>query len=189
MLSENRQQDLLNNESLMSKIMKNFDNDGITYRIRGDMNIKAQSRTSNSRKPKAKRPKRVGAHTISNLTRTIEDYKRVLSNPKGFDLINRRLSKYGLLKEMYSIIIRESFHAFKVGDENFYNILNMFRELFPNINYFSMPDSELFKEQIKALNDTEIECLQQEAIKYFIENPNYPIIFIYSLYKFGGKGR
>lgn len=185
MLSEKHQQNLLKNESLMSKVLKNFDNDGITFRIRGNKNIKINSSAGISRKPKAKRPRRVGAHTISNLTRTIEDYKRVLSNPKGLDLINSRLLKYGLLKEMYSTTIRESFHAFKLGDEDFYNILKMFGVLFPNVDITSLPDRKLFQEQIKALNDTDIENLQQEVVIYLVENPHYPIVFIYSLYKFG----
>lgn len=90
---------------------------GDTLRIRGDKNVKAQSSTDISRKPKAKRPRRVGAHTITKLTKTVEDYRRVLSNPKAIDFINCRLLKYGLLKEMYSTIIRESFHAFRVRDK------------------------------------------------------------------------
>ena len=64
---------------------------------------------------------------------------------------------------MYSTIIKESFNAFKVGDENFYNNLKMFRELFPNINYTSMSDSKLFEERIKALSDTELENLQRSG--------------------------
>jgi hypothetical protein len=189
MLYEKHQHDLLKNESLMSKVLKNFDNDGITFRIRGDKNIQINLSAGISRKPKAKRPRRVGAHTISNLTRTIEDYKRVLSNPKGLDLINSRLLKYGLLREMYSAIIRESFHAFNVGDENFYNILKMFGVLFPNVDITSLPDRKLFQEQIKALSDTDTKNLQHEAVTYLVENPHYPILFIYSLYKFGNKSR
>lgn len=186
MLSEEHQQALLHNESLMSKVLKNFEYDVIS-RIKGDKDIKAQSSTGISRKPKAKRPRRVGAHTISKLTRTVEDYTRILSNPKAIDLINRRLLNYGLLRETYSTIIRESFHAFKKADENFYNNLKMFKGLFPNINDDSMPDSKLFQERIKALSDTEMENLQQEVLTYFVENPNYPVFFIFSLYKFGIK--
>ncbi|MGC1134088.1 MAG: hypothetical protein WA941_14785 [Nitrososphaeraceae archaeon] len=185
MLSEKHQQDLLKNESLMSKVLKNFDNNGVTFRIRGDKNIKTQLSTNNSRKPKAKRPRRVGTHTISKLTRTVENYKRVLSNPKGLDLINCRLLKYGLLSKTYSTIIRESFYAFKEGDENFYNNLKMFKVLFPNIDDDSMLDSKLFQERIKALSEAELENLQQQVTTYFVENPNYPVFFIFSLYKFG----
>lgn len=189
MLSEKYQQDLLRNESLMSKVLKNFDNVGVTLRIRGDKDIKAQSPTDISKKPKAKRPKRVGTHTISKLTGTVEDYKRVLSNPKALDLNNYKLLKYGLLKKTYSTIIKESFQAFKVGDEDFYNNLKMFRVLFPNVDITSLPDPKLFQARIKALSDTDMENLQQEAVKYLVENPYYPIFFIYSLYKFGNKSR
>ena len=187
MLSEKHQRDLLKSESLMSKVLKKFDNGDITIRIRGDKDIKEQSPAGNSRKPKTKMLRRVGTHTISKLTKPIENYKRILSNPKALNLINCRLLKYGSLKETYSTIVKESFQAFKVGDENFYNNLKMFRELFPNINYASMPDSKLFEERIKALSDTELENLQNQAIIYFVENPHYPIFFIYSLYKFGNK--
>jgi len=118
----------------------------------------------------------------------VEDYKRVLSNPNALDLINRRLLKYGLLKKAFSTIIRESFYAFKVGDEDFYNILKMFGSLFPNAGVTFLPDPKLFQEQFKALSDTEIENLQQQAIAYFVDNPRYPIFFIFSLYKFGNRG-
>jgi hypothetical protein len=183
MLSEKHQQDLLRNESLMSKVRKKFDNDGITFRIRGDKNIRAQLSIDTSRKPKAKRPRRVGTHTISKLVSTVEDYKRVLSNPKALELINCRLLKYPLLKETYSTIVRESFYAFKVGDQDFYNNLKMFRELFPTIDDDPISYSKLFQEQIRALSDTEMENLQQQTITYLIDNPHYPVIFIYSLYK------
>lgn len=183
LLSEKHQKDLLKNESLMSKVQKNFDDDGVTFRIRGNNNIKAQLPTGTSKKPKAKMLRRVGAHTISKLTRTVEDYKRVLSNPNALDLINCTLLKYPLLKETYSAIIRESFHAFKVGDEDLYNNLKMFRELFPNIDDDPISYSKLFQEKIRVLSDTEMENLQQQAITYLIDNPYYPIFFIYSLYK------
>ncbi|MGC1134230.1 MAG: hypothetical protein WA941_15495 [Nitrososphaeraceae archaeon] len=186
MLSEEHQQDLLYNESLMSKVLKNFENDDVISRIGWDKDINSQSSTGTSRKPKAKRLKRKGPHTISKLTKTVEDYKRVLTNPNALDLINRRLLKYGLLKEMYSTIIRESFHVFKVGDKDFYDNLKIFRELFPNVDSTSLPDPK-FQEQFKALSDTEREYLQQQTINHFIDNPYYPIFFIYSLYKFGNK--
>jgi hypothetical protein len=187
MLSEEHQQALRYNDSLMSKVLKNFENDDVISRIEWDKDINAQSSTDIPRKPKAKRLRRKGPHTISKLTKTVEDYKRVLSNPKAIDYINCRLLKYSPLKKMYSTIIRESFRAFKVGHEDFYNNLKMFRVLFPNIDDDLISYSKKFQERIITLSDTKLEKLQQQIITYLVENPHYPIFFIYSLYKSGNK--
>jgi hypothetical protein len=185
MLSEDRQQALLSNESLMSKVLKNFDDDGIIVRIRGDKNIKTESSKSIQRKPKVGKPRRVGPHIISKMTRTVEDYKRILSNSKALNLINLKLSKYGLLEKAYSSIIRESFRAFKIGDENFYNNLKMFGILFPEVNDRSMPDSKIFQEKIQSLSNEEFENLREQVMAHLVINPRYPVFFIFSLYKFG----
>jgi len=71
--------------------------------------------------------------------------------------------------------------------KDFYDNLGMFRDLFPNVDITSLPDPKLFQKQIKALSGTEMENLQQQAIAHFIDNPHYPIFFIYSLYKFGNE--
>jgi hypothetical protein len=185
MLSEDRQRALLTNESMMSKVLKNFDDDGITLKIKGDKDIKAQSPRSVKRKPKVGKPRRVGPHIISKLTTTVEDYKRILSNSKALGLISRKLLNYGLLGEVYSKIIKESFHAFQNGDENFYNYLNMFKSLFPNVADTS---PKLFQVRIKQLTEAKMENLQKEAIAHLVENPSYPLFFIFSLYKFGNHG-
>ena len=183
MLSEDRQQALLTNESMMSKVLKNFEDDGITLKIRGDKDIKLQSPRSIQRKRKVGKPRRVGPHIVSKLTTTVEDYKRILSNSKATDLINRRMLNYGLLREVYSKIIKESFHAFQNGDESFYKSLDMFKSLFPEHDEL-MPDSKLFHEQMRLLTNEEIENLQDQAMTHLIENQSYPIFFIFSLYKF-----
>jgi len=188
MLSEDRQRALLTNESMMSKVLKNFDDDGITLKIKGDKDIKAQSPRSVKRKPKVGKPRRVGPHIISKLTTTVEDYKRILSNSKALGLINRKLLNYGLLGEVYSKIIKESFHAFQNGDENFYNYLNMFKSLFPNVADTSLLDPKLFQVRIKQLTEAKMENLQKEAIAHLVENPSYPVFFIFSLYKLGNYG-
>ena len=184
MLCEKQQQDLLNNESLMSKVLKNFENNGVIFRVRGDQDIKAQSSTNISKKPKDRRPRRIGVHNISKFTRTVEDYKLALSNPKALEFINYRLVKYGLLSETYSTIFKESFQAFKKGDESFFKNLEMFKVLFQGVDFDLMPDSKTFQALIKSLSDTEMESLRQQFLTYYIKNPNYPIFFIFSLYKF-----
>jgi hypothetical protein len=188
MLSEEDQQVLLHNESLISKVLKNFENDDVISRLRWDKDINTQSSTATSRKPKAKRLRRRGLHTISKLTKTVEDYRKVLSNPKALDFINCKLLKYGSLREVYSTIIRESFHAFKVGDEGFYNILKMFGTLFPNVDITSLPDPKVFQELFESLNQEEKESLQKQAMAYLLGNPSYPVFFIFSLYKLAKYG-
>ena len=186
MLSEDHQQDLLTNESMMSKVLKNFEDDGITFKIRGDKDIKIQSPRSIQRRRKVGKPRRVGPHIVSKLTTTVEDYKMILSNSKATDLINRRMLNYGLLREAYSKIIKESFHAFQKGDENFCKNLDMLKPLFPEHDE-SMPDAKLFQEQMRLLTNEELENLQDQALVHLIENQSYPILFIFSLYKFGRK--
>lgn len=184
MLCEKQQQDLLNNESLMSKVLKNFEND-VIFKIRGDQEIKAQQPTNISRKTKVKRLRRPGVHIITRLTRTVEDYKLVLSNPKALSHINSTLLKYGLLRETYSKIFRESFQAFKRADGSFFNNLEMYKGLFQGVNDNLIPDSKTFQALINSLSETEMESLQQQFIAYYMNNPNYPLFFIFSLYKFG----
>lgn len=183
MLSEGHQQHLLHNESLMSKVLKNFENDGVIFKIKEKKNIKLQSPKSIKRKPKVGKPRHVGPYIVSKLTRSVEDYKRILTNPRALDLINNKLSKHKLLGKMYSTIIREAFNAFENGDENFYNALKMFKAIFTDVDDTSLPDPKLFQEQIKLLSEGDKENLAQQTKAHFLENPNYPIFFIFSLYK------
>jgi hypothetical protein len=89
-----------------------------------NISAELQSPKSIKRKPKVGKPRRVEPYIVSKLTRSVEDYKRILSNPRTLDLINNKLLKHKLLGKMYSTIIREAFSAFEKGDESFYNALN-----------------------------------------------------------------
>jgi hypothetical protein len=126
----------------------------------------------------------MGPFIISKLKPTIEEYRQILSDPKAVELVNRTLLKDGLLREVYSTIVRGSFHAFTKGDESFYNALEKFKILFPNVDNTSLPEPKLFQERFKSLSEGEMESLQEKTITHFVKNPSFPIFFIFSLSKF-----
>lgn len=185
MLSEERQRGFLNNESVMSKVLKNFERNGVIFKIKGKKEIKAQSPRSLRRKLKTGRPRRVGHPIISKLTKAVEDYKRILSNPKALGIINHNLLKYRLVEKTYSEMIQEVFDAFKKGDKKFFNALKMYRTSFPNIDDGSLPDPELFQKRINSLSDAELKSFQQQTVNHFLKNPSTSIFFIFSLSKLG----
>jgi hypothetical protein len=189
MLSEEHQQAFQKNDSVMSKVLKLFEDGGIIFKVRGKDMVKKKSPESIARRVKGSKPRRVkgskprraGPFIISKLKPTIEEYKQILSDPRAVELVNQTLSKDGVLREAYPTIIRESFHALKEGDESFYNALEKFN---PNIDSTSLPTPKLFQEQFKSLSEGEMESLQKETITHFVKNPSFPIFFIFSLSKF-----
>ena len=109
----------LNRLSTRSKLLKEFENRGISFSIKGKKKIKQESPKSISRKPNVGKAKarHEGYPIVYKLTGTIQKYKEILSNPQCVAIINNRLQKYCKLEKTYDLITKQAFYAFKKGDE------------------------------------------------------------------------
>lgn len=171
----------------LTKVLNEFVNVGILEPIKTKKEIKNKSPKSISRKPKAGEGRRVGYPIIYKLEGTIEDYKKILSNPQAVSLIHERLLKHGILREAYDLFSKNVFYVFKKGDKKLYDFLKMFSELFPNIDRNTIPDSDLFQQAINLAGEEELEELRKVMVRYLLENPYASIFFIFSLSKFKGN--
>ncbi len=91
----------LKRPSTLSNLLKEFENWGIFSSIKGKKKIKQESPKSLERKPKVGRARRQGYPIVYELTGTVQEYKKILSNPQCVYVINNRLQKYGILEAAY----------------------------------------------------------------------------------------
>ena len=180
-LSKGSKDVFLENPSTLAKVLKEFEDGNILFRIEGKKNIKRQSPKSIRRKPKAGEARRQGFHIVRKVTNTVEDYERILSNPDAIGLINKNLLKYGKLREVYELLSRDTFDLFKRADTEFYNSLPMFGEPFPEINSDATPYPELFQKAFKSAGQNELELHRKEFVNRLLENPLSGLIFVFSL--------
>ena len=132
--------------------------------------------------PLAKRVKSVYCYS-GRKNRTVEEYKKILSNPQALDLINNNLIKYGKLEKAYNLIVDNAFSLFKRGDEQTYNFLHTFKVSFPNVDTNAMPNPKLFQEAINSMGEHELEELRKQGVRFLLENPSTGVFFIFSLSK------
>ena len=102
-LYKKSQEDFLANSSNLSKVLKEVEDVEIIFSIIGKKKIKEQSPKSIPRKSKAgmyQEERLEGPPVVKKLTGTVEDYKKILSNPQALDSINNNLIKYGKLEHM-----------------------------------------------------------------------------------------
>ena len=159
------------NQSTLSKVLKEFEDANIHFRIEGKKNIKHQSPNSIRRKPKAGEARRQGFHIVRKVTSTVDDYERILSNPDAVSLINKNLLEYGKLREVYELLSRDAFDLFKMADTAFYNSLLMFGEPFPEINTKAIPNPQSFQKAFKSARQDELEYYRKEFVNHLLENP------------------
>ena len=171
----------LEDQSTLSQILKEFEDEHIFFRIEGKKNIKNKSPKSIRRKPKDGEARRQGHHIVRKVTSTVEDYERILSNPNAVSLINKNLLEYGKLREVCELLSKDAFDVFKKADTEFYNLLTRFGELFPEINTDAIPNPQQFQEAIKPVGQDELEQMRKEFVSYLIENPLGGLFFIFSL--------
>jgi hypothetical protein len=150
----------LQNESTLSKVLREFEDAHIFFRIKGKKEIKQKSPKSIRRKPKAGEARREGYPLVHSVTSTIKDYERILSSPNAVSLINSKLLKYGKLGEVYELLSKDAFDVFKEADLGFYNLLPVFGEIFPEINTDSMPNPQQFQEAIKSVGQDSLDQLK-----------------------------
>jgi hypothetical protein len=161
----------LGNQSTLANISKEFEDANILFRIEGKKNIKHQSPKSIPRGLKAREAKRQGYHIVRKVTSTVEDYEKILSNPNSLSLINKNLKKYGKLKDVYELFSKDAFELLKKADPEFYNILPVFGQVFPEIKTDAMPDPQIFQEAIKSVGEDDFEQLRKEFVNLLMENP------------------
>ena len=176
----------LNRLSTRSKLLKEFENRGIFSSIKGKKKIKQESPKSVERKPKVGKARREGYPVVYQLTGTVQEYKKILSNPQCVHVINNRLQKYGILEKAYDLISKYAFYIFKKGDEKMYDFLQTFKVLFPKLDPNVVPDSKVFREQINALGEKELEKLRKELVQHLLKTPSSSVILIFSLTKLAG---
>jgi hypothetical protein len=173
----------LNRPSTRSKLLKEFENRGIFSSIRGRKRIKQESPQSIERKPKAGKARREGYPIVYKLTGSVKAYREILSNPQCIGIINNRLRKYGILEKTYDLISKQAFYVFKTGDEKMYDFLQTFKAMFPKLDPNVMPNSKVFREQINALGEKELEKLRKELVQHLLETPSSSVLLIFSLTK------
>jgi hypothetical protein len=181
MLLQGSKDVFLENQSTLSQILKEFEDEHIFFRIEGKRNIKHQSPQSIKRKPKDGEARRQGYHIVRKVTSTVEDYERILSNPDAVSLINKNLLEYGKLREVCELLSKDAFDVFKKADTEFYNFLTRFGELFPEINTDAIPNPQQFQEAIKSVGQDELEQMRKEFVSDLLENPLGGFFFIFSL--------
>ena len=177
----------LKRPSTQSNLLKEFENWGIFSSIKGKKKIKQESPKSLERKPKVGRARRQGYPIVYELTGTVQEYKKILSNPQCVYVINNRLQKYGILEAAYDLISKHAFYIFKTGDEKMYDFLQTFKVMFPKLDPNAVPDSKAFKEQINAFGKKELEKLRKELVQHLLKTPNSSVILIFSLTKLAGS--
>jgi hypothetical protein len=143
----------LENESTLSKVLKEFDDVHIFSRIKGKKEIKQKSPKSIRRKPKSTEAKHQGYPIVRKVTNTVEQYEKILSNPKAVNLINRNLLKYGKLKKVYELISDDVFNIFRRAGPEFYNFLLIFGEIFPEIDTKMISNPQLFRDAINSVSE------------------------------------
>ena len=109
----------LNRLSTRSKLLKEFEDQGIISSIKGKKKIKQESPKSISKKPNVGKAKarREGYPIVYILIGTVQEYEKILSNPQCIDVINNRLRKHGILEKAYDLISKHAFYIFKTGDD------------------------------------------------------------------------
>ena len=170
-LKESRET-FLNRRSTRSKLLKEFESRGIFSSVIGKENIKRESTKNVGRKPKEEWVRLEGYPIEYKLTGTVQEYKKILSNPQCVYIINDTLRKYGILEKAYDLISKQAFHFFKTGDEKEYNFLQTFKAMFPELDPNVVPDSNTFREQINALGEKELEKLRKELVQHLLKTPN-----------------
>jgi hypothetical protein len=171
----------LENESTLSKVLKEFEDANIFSRIKGKKEIKQKSPKSIRRKPKAGEARRHGYPIIHSVTNTIKDYERVLSNPNAVSLINSKLLKYGKLREVYELLFKDAIDTFKKAGPEFYNFLLIFGEIFPEIKTDTVYNPQQFQDAINSVGQDKLEYIKKEFVNRLLENPLSGIFFIFSL--------
>jgi hypothetical protein len=171
----------LKNKSTLSQVLKEFENKNFLFKIEGKKNIKYESPKSIKRKPKVGEAKRQGYPIVRKVTGTVEEYERILSNPKAVNHINKNLSDFGILKKVYILLSNDVFNMLEKADQKFYHFLPIFSEIFPEIKTNMIPDPQLFQNAIKSAGQDEIKHLKKEFIDHLLENPLSSIFFIFSL--------
>jgi hypothetical protein len=91
--------------SRLSKLRNEFESAGILYSLEGMKNIKNRSPKSIPRKLKGGPARREGRPVVHKLTRSVEDYRKILSNPQAIDVISTRLAKHGILEKVFDLIV------------------------------------------------------------------------------------
>jgi hypothetical protein len=175
----------LNRPSTRSKLLKEFENRGIFSSTRGKKKIRLESPKDVEKKSKIRKDRHEGYPIVYKLTSTVQDYKRILSNPQSVRKINNRLRRYGILEEVYDLILRQAFYFLKTGDERMYDFLQTFKAILPNLDANMVPDPKTFKEQINATEGKELEKLRKELVQHLLENPSSCVLVIFSLTKLG----
>jgi hypothetical protein len=171
----------LENQSTLAKVLKEFEDANILFRIEGKKNIKHQSPKNIRRKPKAVEGRRQGFHIVRKVTSTVEDYERILSNPDAVSLINKKLLEYGKLREVFELFSRDAFDLLGKADTEFYNSLPMFGEPFPEIKPDAIPDPQLFQEAYRSAGQDELEDHRKEFVDHLLKNPLSGLFFIFRL--------
>jgi hypothetical protein len=193
LLYKKSQEDFLANSANLSKVLKEFGDIEITFSITGKKKIKELSPKSTvGRKPKVRMYQEEGPEgppVVKKLTDTVEDYKKILSNPQALHFINNKLIKYAKLEEAYNLIVDNAFSFFKKGNEDAYKFLDAFKVLFHNdtnaiMDTNTMPDRKLFREAINSRTEQELEELKEQFVRHLMENPSNSVFFIFSLAKF-----
>jgi hypothetical protein len=127
-----------------------------------------------------------GPPVIKKLKPKVEDYRKILSNPKALAIINNKLIKYGKLEKAYNIIAKKAFYFLKEGGKNEYDFLQVFKVLLPtdlSINN-TMLDVKSFQEGFNAISEEDLGEYRKQFVQYLLENPSAGIFFIFNLAKF-----
>jgi hypothetical protein len=162
-------------------VLKEFEDKNTLFRMEGKKSIKYRFPKSIKRKSEAREAKRPGYPIVRKVTDTIEEYERVLSNPNAVNLINKNLSNFGRLKEVYKLLSNDVFNILEKADPEFYGFLPIFSEIFPGIKIDTIPDPQLFQNAIKSVGQDELKSMKKEFVNHLLENPFSSIFFIFSL--------
>lgn len=179
-LFKRSQEIFLANPSNLSKILREFEDAGISFRLTGKKEIKKESPNSVQRKNKAE-PYERKKIVLIKLKPTVEEYKKMLSNRQALDLINNTLRKYRLLEKTYDLILENAFYAFKQGDDKWYDFLQAFKVMLSGSDQNAIPDSRLFRKGFNLLGNNELEELRKGLVQRLLDTPISSVFFTFSL--------
>lgn len=176
-----RSEYIVTSRSRLSKLLKEFEEKGIFLRTK-----ESDYKMISSKRPRRTKfeEKRVGYPSAYKLESKVEDYIRILSNPKALEFINKKLLKHGSLEKAYDLIFRNAIELFKNSGEGFFDFLFMFKRLFPNVDPTIIPDPKLARQAINSAKEQDLEALRKDFVNHFLENPEASVFFVFSLTKF-----